>query len=263
MGMHSKKVRGSAVTATARASPGTITIPAGKGGTLVAIQAISYGTLETGVLGAGGLVELENDSVDWKPCEFYTDMPQELTATSGGFVYQRTTMIKGLNKALPENSIVTVYFTPYDDQSQELELVIFWIRKGFSGRQTYLKTGKGTAITQVTKQADHVQITIPKQKGGRLKAVFAVGQKIAAVVVGTDPNFAGGTVSLRNESAELNWEPLEFSTGAPSGLVAGAYVMELERMPMDADLPGNSTVDIDYTPANNASQYLLVTLIWE
>lgn len=261
--MHSKNVRQTAVTSTARASAGTITIPAKKGGTLVAVQAIPYGTMETGVLGAGGLVELENGSIDWIPFEFYTDMPQELTATSGGFVFQKPTWLRNVRKPLPQNSIVTVYFTPYDDQSQQLEINIFWITEAFSGKQTFAKTGKGTAITQVTKAADHVSITIPEFKGGMLKEVLAMGQKIVVVVVGTDPNFAGGTVFLKNQSAILNWEPLEFSTGAPSGLVAGAFMNELERVPQDVDIPGNSTVLADYKPANDASQYLLLTIVWE
>ena len=258
---HSETLRGSAVTSTNRAKTGTITIPEGMGGTLVAIDVISYGTLETGVLGAGGLVELVNGSVDWVPFEFYMDMPHELTSTSGGFMFQKIMRLKCC-LPLPESSIVTVYFTPYDDQSQALEITIHWISGG-GGRQTHMITGKGSAITQTTKKADHVSIDIPSGKGGRLLEVRALGLATSPIVVGTDPNYMGGTVHLKNKSARPSYEPSEFGTGAPSGLVAGAYLAEHTIHPCDLDLPGKSTLKADYTPANDASQYLMLTLKWE
>ena len=57
MGSHSKTVISAA---------STITIPGktGQMNTLVAVEAVAYGTLESAVVGAGGLVELENDSVE-------------------------------------------------------------------------------------------------------------------------------------------------------------------------------------------------------
>lgn len=272
--MPSKTFRGAAVTSTTRAQVtaqvtadfpnNVVNIPSGQGGTLVAIEVLSAGTLETGVFGAGGKIELENDArPDWSPVKLYTNFPQELTATSGGFVYQKPEFIP-MNLPLPAGSNIKFYFTPYDDQSQQLEITLIWTIGTFNGKIRHYDTAIGTAVTATTIASNNATITIPANLGGQLLYFRAAAIKAAAVVVGTDPNFAGGTVAARNDSAGNNWLT-EFSTGMPSGLVAGAYLVEQITFtpPHALNLPGNSVARFDYTPYNDASQQLIITIAWE
>ncbi len=253
MPSHSKVLTGAAVTSTARASTGTIAIPSGKGGTLVAVEVQVFPTLET-VVNGGGLVELENDALDWKPFEFYT---QKQTCVTSGAVPLKPLRIK-CKKKLPANSTVTVYYTPQDNQSQILTVTLHWIEGDFSGKQTYMKAGIGSAITQVTIAADHVSIAIPAEKGGTLLAVMAQVWGTLETVVN-----AGGLVALKNESAKVGWEPSQFYTIGETCVTCGGVETEPQLIPKDLDLPGNSTVKADYTPQDNQSQKLSLTLIWE
>jgi len=253
MTTHSKTVIGSAVTAASRATTGTISIPSGKGGTLVAVEAQVFGTLET-VVNTGGLVELENDAVDWKPFEFYTD---KKTCVTLGAVPLTPTRIP-CHKNLPANSTVTVYYTPQDDQSQKLSVTIHWIEGAFSGRQTYMKSGIGSAITQITTASAHVSISIPAEKGGRVKAIQAQVWGTLETVVNS-----GGLVALKNESAAVSWEPTEFYTFGDTAVTSGGVELLPQLIPVDLDLPGNSTVKADYTPQDNQSQKLSLSIIWE
>lgn len=267
MTMYSDGIRGAAVTATTRAkvtpSAGNayVEIPAGKGGTVVAVEILPIGTLETGVFGAGGKVEVVNTSIDWNPFAFYTDMPHELTSTSGGFEFQQPTVIK-TNKYVPEKSKIEFYASPYDDQSQQFVCNVYWVPVRM-GKEQYVDCGAGAAtITQVTKASAHVTFNIPAEKGGTLIWAKALGLKAAAVVVGTDINYMGGTVDLRNISSP-DMEPCQFNTGTPSGLVAGAYFAEARITPLEKSLPASSTLYVDYTPYNDAAQALYITICWE
>lgn len=266
---YSASIRGAAVTQVTRVqvAPASgdqvIKIPANKGGTLVAVEVFCAGTLETAVVGAGGKIDLECDTADWSPFEFYTNVPQELTATSGGAVFQKPFVIGNLNVPLAGGSNVKVWFTPFDNQSQFAEVTLFWTSSAFSGRQTYMKTAAGGSLTQATKATDNASIAVPTGKGGVLKRMLAMGVVTAAVVVGTDPNIGGGLVQLRNTTPVQSWEPTAFGTGAASVLVAGAFLVEPVDIPLALELPGNSTVAIDYTPYNDAAQILYVTAIWD
>src|SRR3990170_2387148 len=128
MGSHSKTVISAALTAVTRSAASTITIPGktGQMNTLVAVEAVAYGTLESAVVGAGGLVELENDSVDWVPFNFYTEYNDAVTSTSSGAAEIRKTRFK-VNQQLPANSTVSCYFTPIDNQSLKFSVTIHWI----------------------------------------------------------------------------------------------------------------------------------------
>lgn len=255
MASHRKTVVGAAVTNTARASPGTIAVPGGKGGVLTAIEAQVFGTLET-VVNSGGLVELENDSVDWKPFEFYTHGATCVTEGGAQLAPHRIPV----HKKLPSNSTVTVYYTPQDDQSQKLAITIHW-ETDISYRpseQTYMKSGIGSAITQATIASAHVSITIPAEKGGTVVAIEAQVWGTLETVVNS-----GGLVALKNESADPSWEPFESYTQSQTCVSAGGATLTPFRIPGKLDLPGNSTVKADYTPQDNQSQKLALTVIWK
>ena len=253
MTTHSKTVIGAAVTAASRATTGTITIPSGKGGILVAVEAQVFPVLTT-VVNAGGLVELENDSVDWKPFEFYSN---KVTCVTSGGAKLIPLRIK-CHKPLPANSTVTVYYTPQNALSQKLSITLHWIEGAFSGRQTRSKAGIGDAVTATTAAKDHVSISIPAEKGGTVKAILAQVWGTLETVVCT-----GGLVALKNESARVSWEPTEFYTQGETCKTCGGVEGEEETVPADLDLPGNSTAKADYTPQDDQSQKLSLTLIYE
>lgn len=275
--MPSRVMRTTALTSTTRTAvtasdtaefPNSVlTIPAGQGGTLKQIIAMPLGTLETGVLGAGGLVELDNDArKDWYPMKFYTrHVPQELTATSGGAVFVKPTVID-CNLPLPDNSNITVYVTNFDDQSQAWEFTFVWTVGGFSGKLTHYDSAKSaSALTQITKAESHITFTMPAQGGGWLTEVSAYGMAGALVVVGTDPNIGGGRFIVRNTSANngAGYPDTQFSTGAPSLLVAGAVVIDAHIEKMSHPLPANSVLRFDYQPYNDGSQSAYVTIKYE
>jgi hypothetical protein len=230
--------------------------------TLVAVEAQAFGTLESAVVGAGGLVELENDGVDWIPLTFYTEYNAEVTATSGGAAEILATKFK-VNQKLPAGSVVSCYFTPIDNQSLKFSVTIHWIEGETSGPLTYMKGGKGSAVTAITEAVDHVSIDIPSGKGGKLKAIWAVPIGIIEVAGSAPYGAPGGKVSARNVSASPSWEPTQFYTASAEVLVAGAARIYGKLNPVDLELPGQSTALINYTPLDDLSQYLTITLIWE
>ena len=264
MGSHSATVLSAALTAITRSAASTITIPGktGQMNTLVAIEAQAFGTLESAVVGAGGLVELENDGIDWIPLNFYTEYNDAVTSTSSGAAEILTTKFK-VNQKLPAGSIVSCYFTPIDNQSLKFSVTIHWIEGGPSGSLTYMKGGKGSAVTAATKASDHITIAVPSGKGGKLKAIWAVPIGIIEVAGSAPWGAPGGRVQMRNQSADPSWDPTEFYTNSAEVLVAGAAHIYGKLNPVDLDLPGNSSAIADYTPMDDLTQYLSITLIWE
>jgi len=247
-----KTLVGAAVTAATRASPGTITIPGDKGGVLVAIELQVFGTLET-VVNSGGLVELENDAVDWKPFQFYT---HGLTVVTSGAAKAHPTRIP-VHKRLPPNSTVTIHYTPQDDQSQKLAVTLCWETDiNFNeGQQTFAMTGIGDAITQVTVAAKHVTIAIPAEKGGTLRAIQVQVWGTLETVVNS-----GGLVAITNDSADMT--PFEFYTQSQTCVTCGAVELEPATIPCTKPCPSRSNMYADYTPQDNQSQKLSMTLIW-
>jgi hypothetical protein len=261
---HSVTITSGALTAVTESAVSTVPI-AGKKGELYTVKKItarSVGTLETGVVGAGGLVRLDNDGMSWEPLKFYTGFPAAITATSSGFVESKKTELK-VNLPLPAGSNIKAYFTPYDNQSQKFQVEIFYEKRPFTGKQTRMESGKGTAVTAATKASDHVSITIPSAKGGRAYAILAIGVGITEIA-GTAPYAPpGGKVELKNKSADPSWEPTEFFVDGVEALVAGGARVDPVIIPVDLDLPENSTVLADFTPNDDLSVYLALTVIYE
>ena len=250
----SKTLIGAAVTAAARAQTGTIAIEGAIGGILTSVEVIAYPTLET-VVNSGGLVEFENDSVvkSWKPFEVYTD---GVTVVDAGGASQQPRLVR-CTKTLPSDSNVTVWYTPQDDQSQKLGVCLTWERTSKTpAKETYMKSGVGTAITQVTVAASHVTIKCPAHKGGTLKAVEVQIWGTEETVVNS-----GGLIVLLNETD--NWSPFEILTGFNTCVTEGGGLIKTYRKPCNKQFSGNVTAKINYTPQDNQSQLATVTLIWE
>jgi len=117
-------------------------------------------------------------------------------------------------------------------------------------------TGEGTAVTQVTQDAAHVTIAVPAGKGGRLVEVQVQAKGTPETIV-----VSGGHVALRNSSED--WAPFEFFIGGNTCITSGATNVKPYRFSCSKYLPGNSSVYVDYTPIDNQSQFLAVTLCYE
>ena len=246
-------ITGAAVTAVTRAATGTLAIPGGKGGTLKEVVVVVYPTLET-IVNAGGLVEIENGSIDWKPFQFYT--PYQTCVTAGAApVIKYNLKVK---KKLPAPSTITVYYTPYDNQSQKLTVTFIWEEGSFSGPQTYIMSGIGSALTQVTIASDHVSIAIPQEKGGVIAAIGAIALGTLETIVNS-----GGLVTVKNKTEDPS--PSSWYVGGATCVASGGVNVPIEFMQYDGKIraPDNSTFTFDYTPQDNQSQMLAAFIIWE
>lgn len=249
---HRKTKIGAAVTAASRAQTGTIAIEGGKGGIVTAIELTAWGTQET-IVNSGGLVELENDAIDWKPFEFYVGGNTCVTEGGGNLDPLRIPV----HKKLPANSTVTIWYTPQDNQSQKLSVVLFWeTNLSYRGVQTYAKSGIGSAITQVTIAAAHTTIEIPAEKGGAVKAFQVMVWGTLETVVNS-----GGLVAIDNNTD--SYKPFEFYTNGITVVDAGGANIAPYMMPANLPAKARSIISVDYTPQDNQSQKISVVAIWE
>lgn len=225
--------------------------------TLTAIDICIKSTMTTTV-NSGGLVELENGSVDWKPTEIYSNLLDELTNTSGGGAAQHYKRIK-CHKPLPVGSTVHVFYTASNAAIDQCSVVLHYIENEYDGKpQTFIKAGKGSALTQITTASSHITISIPASKGGMVKSILLlpVGTIEAGVV-------SGGLVQIHNKSVTPTIEPCEFMTSGVTLVVGGAAELEVDEIPVDIQCPANSDFKLDYTPTDNQSQFLEAMIKWE
>lgn len=251
-----KTLIGGAVTATARVETGTIAIPGGKGGVLVAVEVIVMTSVFTTAQTTGGKVDLTNDALDWTPFEWYTNSIVVLTSTSTGGANQKPFRFN-CHKLLPSNSNVTVSYAPSDAGSQKLGVTLFWETSlSFRGVQTYSKANTGTEITQITVDDAHNTIAIPAEKGGIAMAVgWVVHGSLETIVQ------SGGKLEFIN--ATDDWSPLEFLTSGASCIGAGAVEVDVEMKPINLPLSGNLDITTNFTPEDNQSQRIGAFVVWE
>jgi len=239
---------------TTRTNMGTITIA--EGGVLVAVAVKPVDFVLTTTQTAGGLVELENDAVDWKPFEFPTHGVVELTATSGGGA-EVENFVMLCHKKLPSNSTVTVYYTAKDAGNQSLAVTLFWeTGMSYKGKQTYSKADVGTEVTSATKDSDHNTVNIPAEKGGTVISFLA--KVHGTLEAGVE---SGGKVEVKNDAE--HWEPCEFYTHGATCVVSGAVQVKVQIIPMNLVCPPRSKVDTDYTPYDDQSQAVTFAVVWE
>lgn len=249
-------LKASAVTSISRAETGTIDVPSGHDGRLKEIRATCLGTLET-VVNGGGLVEIENDAIKID-CSFVIGGG---TAVTEGGGHENKAQVFKCDFPQAGDSTYTIYYTPYDDQSQTLEIELIWEVGGRPDpkRANYIKADmvlKASAITQITVDEDHNTIKIPKNKGGVLLSVEVVVFPTGETVVN-----AGGKCVLDSDSDD--WKPFELIVGGFTVVGAsGGGQIRPDVRPCKKTLTGNTTVRNDYTPYDNQSQSLGLTLLW-
>lgn len=250
-------LKAAAVSAITRASPGTIVIPAGHSGRLRQIRLIAWPTVET-VVNAGGLVEIENDAI--KGMQFSCVVGGSTAVTEGGG-HQNEAQVYKVDYPLVGPSTYTMYYTPYDDQSQTLSTVLVWEKGGLpdATRPNYVKANnvlKANAITQITVATSHNTISIPSNKGGRLTQVEILVWPTLETVMN-----AGGLVELK--SSVDDWKPFEFVVGGATSVGAsGGCQIKPNVFPASKPLSGNASVTSDFTPYDDQSQSLGLTLLW-
>jgi len=248
-------LKASAVTSISRAQAGTIGVPGGHNGRLKQIRASCFGTLET-VVNAGGLVEIENDAIKID-CSFVIGGMTAVGASGAGEIKGEVLDVDFPQK---ENSTYTIYYTPYDDQSQTLEIELIWEVGALPdlSRPNFVKANmvlKASAITQVTVATKHNTLAIPSGKGGTLLGVGIVVFPTIETVVD-----AGGKVELWNDSDD--WKPFEIIVGGATAVTEGGAQVLMQKRPCKKYMSGNQNVYSDYTPYDNQSQSLGLTLFW-
>lgn len=253
MGNYSKVKTGAAVTSTSRASPGTIKNETGKDCVITAIETVVYPTLET-VVNSGGLVELENGSVDIVPCKYYVG---GVTCKTIGAVKLKPELMK-VHLPFPKNSTVTIYYTPQDNQSQKLNVTLHFSDIGYSkSKHTWIDSGIGTAVTSATEAVDHVTYDVPAAKGGILRFIRTIVFGTLETVVNS-----GGLIKAKNVGADPSWEPHEWHVIGATCVGCGGAVLEPHVKPVLLDLPEVSKIQVSYTPQDDQSQLLAMTFIW-
>jgi len=237
---------------------GTIDVPEGLDGRIRKIRAKVFGTLETVVV-AGGLVKIQNESIGGMVCSFIVG--GGVAVTEGGGHENEDHEIPCDFPLVGGTSYIILY-TPYDDQDQTLQIELEYEKDGEpdESRPNYIKAEmvlKASAISQVTIDEDHIQMAIPKKKGGILLALELTNFPTGETVVNS-----GGKVVLENTVE--SWKPFEIIVGGFTvlGASGGGQVKPQKRGNINKLLPGNSRVDLDYTPYDNQSQSLGLTMFW-
>lgn len=231
----------------------SIYIPAGKGGVLKAVEVQCAGTLET-VVNGGGKVVFTNSSADWSPFEAFTGY--QTTVTAGG-EYMEPFRIP-CEKELPGNTYVYVDYTPYDNQSQKLQVTLFWEKGATLGQETFSKANfplKAAAVTS-TARASSGTIAIPGGKGGVAYAVALLAWPTVETVVNS-----GGKVEFTCDAYDVTpmefYTPLDTTVGASGGSYGRPYVV-----PFVHEVLANSNYTVYYTPNDDQSQTLASALMW-
>ena len=232
----------------------TITIPAGKGGVLKAVE-INTVTIDETVVCGGGLVNCKNSSADWSP--FYLLSPISGAVTLGG--NPKEPVRYDVEKELPGNSTCTFDFYPYDNQGQSLEVSLIWElgaklrEESFHGYIHPIKAGAVTA----TARASPGNYAVPGGKGGRLTAIYSLPWPTAETTVQS-----GGLVELENNAYDMT--PCHHYTIADAVVGAGGSIMGGPwKIPWDGPCPQNSTFTAYYTPTDNQSQTLSMIIAWK
>jgi len=122
-------------------------------------------------------------------------------------------------------------------------------------RHTHSLSGASAALTQITTAAGAIDISIPAGRGGILTSVSIIVSGTLESAVCT-----GGLVEFDN--TESDWYPFFVPTGCSTADTEGGDALKPMVYDCFKKLPGNSHVIVNYTPIDDQSQILQVTLNW-
>lgn len=221
------------------------------GGQLDYIEIMVYPIATDGVP-SGGLFEIENKSVDWKPFNVYSDSFTILTTTGARITPLRIPT----KKWIPDNSKIIVYYTANNAAADMPTVTFHWILGVQPSGQYFMDAAKGSALTAITQAAKHVQFQCPAGKGGTARAIMAIPIGTPETIV-----CGGGVCDVTNTAAD--WIPTQFVTGTVTGKTTMSGEVKNHIIDLNHPLLGNSYTYIAYTPVDNQSQLLQATIIWE
>ena len=249
---------GAAITAvTVTANHVAISIPAGKGGTLVEVQVIIKSALTT-VVNSGGWINLHNSSTDWIPFEAF--LPAQTMLTSGA-VEMKPYRI-ACSKYLPGNSTVYVDYTAYDDQNQYLEVILKYILGPKPVEETFSKTTpldnwkKASAVSTVARTNWGV-VAIPGAKGGTMTSLGAMYWPTLENAISR----GGALVDWTVDSHDLL--PMYMHTQVSATATSGAILVEPDLYPCRDVVIANSNYTIYGTSNDDQSHSIGGMVCWK
>jgi len=228
-------------------------VPTGQTWTAIGALVTVRNTLTTTVNG-GGLVELTCDGVNWTPCDFYTNNQTALTSTSTGGL-QAMPLFIPLWKPVPSNSIARAYYTADNAATDELTITLYVSEKPFNGKQTYIKTSKGTAVTQITISSNHVTMTPSPTLNGTIQGFLSQGFPALETIV-----TSGGIIVCK--APDLQCDQFQWNTNGVTCIGAGAINLEVQKIVCYAPYKANAAVNFDFLPTDNQSQYMKVSTVF-
>lgn len=239
-----------------RGATANVNIPgiAGRMYTLIGIEITNKSTLTT-VVPTGGLIEIFNDAIDWVPFQALFNTASGAGANAGA--PQSPTWIP-VNKPLPAGSNVTVYYTSRNAATDWTSVTLFYSTKPYSGAQTFINTAYGTARTSVATFSSDGTVSIPANKGGNCVGFICQCYGNTVTVLST-----GGNVAVHNQAANTAWEPTEFVLGSNTSIGTGASELQLLKVDVNGDAPGNSSFTFDFTTISTNSQTMGYGVVWE
>ena len=233
-----------------------ISIPSQKGGVMKYFEVQLHSPVVETVLNSGGDFWLHNSSADWAPLHGVTG--SQTTVTEGGGVDGKP-MRYYVTKELPGNSHAYADYRPYDDQSQSLELVIFWELGAKITEEHFIEIIhplKASAVTSVARVSPG-NLTIPGGKGGELVAIYDMPWGALETAVSS-----GGLRELICDAYDI--EPChKYTTFNTSIGASGGGPWLPDWTPYQFKVPDNAVFTSYYTPRNDQSQTLSTALHWK
>lgn len=237
-----------------RAAVGTAyTVPAGYGGHIYKVEAIAYTEAQDTAVPNGGLIELENGSVDWKPFKFYLNSQQLLTTT--GAEYRKVHIDCDL--PLPENSVVTAYYTALNAATDVVMIQCYYeVGRGVTA-QTFMDIANSSALTNAyTTSAKACTFTaVPSTKGGKLKKVFTLWRGTPETALSE-----GGLAEFYSNAWTGPYIQVISSSMTGKTTMSGEHLWEGNEC--DVDLGDNAIMYVDATPVDNQSTVLYAGIMW-
>jgi len=239
-----------------RGAVANVNIPgmAGKMYTLIGVEVTIKSVLTT-LVPTGGLIEINNDAIDWLPFQLITNTSSAAGANAGA---SQSPCFYPVNKPLPAGSNIQVFYTAQNAATDWASVTFFYSTKPYSGAQTFINTAYGTSRTTVATFQTDGTVNIPANKGGNVIGFLAQCYGDVVTILST-----GGNIAVHNAAANPSWEPTEFVVGSTTSIGTGGSELQLLKVDARGDAPGNSSFTFDVTTISTNAQIFGYGVVWE
>ena len=158
-------------------------------------------------------------------------------------------------KPVPSNGIIRVFYTADNAATDEITITLYVSEKPFNGKASFSKSGKGTAVTQITIAAAHVTMTPSPTLDGTIQGFCSQGFPALETVV-----TSGGILVVK--SPDLDCDQFQWNTNGVSCIGAGAITLEVQKIPLYCKYKANAAINFDFLPTDNQSQYMKVSTVF-